>query len=188
MRFAQLGLITLPKHREWTAGGEAQEHLRSQIAKVLSRLEIIKLRMDEEEIAKLRARMLAQAEEETQRQNRFHQEQELWRIVLGDKENQWNGKYGVTLRSNDRQVKNSTTVAAEVEAMEESTWSNHSKNIDISKSDEITLSSSLWRNPTKPQPTHLSITQASSIAVPMVDDSMFYILRCAVVVLVSESF
>lgn len=75
MRFAQLGLTNLPKHREWTTGGNAEENLKSQIAKALSRLEIIKRRMDDEESMKLRVRMLAQAEEEIRKQNQFHHEQ-----------------------------------------------------------------------------------------------------------------
>ncbi len=80
MRFAQLGLTTLPKHRDWTIVDEvAKENLRIQVTEVLSRLETIKRRMDEEEVAKTRAKMLAMAEEETRRQNRFHQEQELRR-------------------------------------------------------------------------------------------------------------
>jgi hypothetical protein len=75
MRFAQLALTNLPKHREWTAGGVVEENLKSQIAKVLSRLEIIKWRMDKEESMKLRTRMLAQAEEEVRLQNQFNREQ-----------------------------------------------------------------------------------------------------------------
>jgi hypothetical protein len=76
MRFAQLALTNLPKHREWTAGGVVEENLKSQVAKVLSRLEIIKWRMDKEESMKLRTRMLAQAEEEVRLQNQFNREQE----------------------------------------------------------------------------------------------------------------
>ena len=103
MRFAQLGLTELPKHREWaTAVKETQENLRSQVAEVLSRLETIKRRMDEDETAKVRARMLARAEVETRRQNQFHREQE------------------------HRWVKNKQT-AAEVEAMKEFDSSNGSK-------------------------------------------------------------
>jgi hypothetical protein len=76
MRFAQLGLTNLPNHREWTVGGIVEENLRSQVAKVLSRLEIIKWRMDKEESMKLRTRMLAQAEEEIRLQNQINREQE----------------------------------------------------------------------------------------------------------------
>ena len=76
MRFAQLALTNLPKHREWMAGGVVEENLKAQIAKVLSRLEIIKWRMDKEESMKLRTRMLAQAEEEVRLQNQFNREQE----------------------------------------------------------------------------------------------------------------
>ncbi|OEU07073.1 hypothetical protein FRACYDRAFT_252198 [Fragilariopsis cylindrus CCMP1102] len=76
MRFAQLALTNLPKHREWMAGGVVEEDLKSQIAKVLSRLEIIKWRMDKEESMKLRTKILAQAEEEVRLQNQFSREQE----------------------------------------------------------------------------------------------------------------
>merc|ERR1712194_722581 len=58
--------------------GSAKEKLQSQIVKVLSRLEIIKRRMDEEESRKLRTGMLAQAEaraeEEGRRQHQFNRE------------------------------------------------------------------------------------------------------------------
>jgi len=113
MRFAQLGLASLPGHREWIDGGETQEHLRSQLATVLSRLEIIKRRMDEEETAKLKARMLARAEEETLKQDQFHrgkQNQQRRRVVLGDKENRWNGK---------RSKRATSLVEAEIEAMKQ---------------------------------------------------------------------
>jgi len=126
MRFAQLGLASLPGHREWIDGGETQEHLRSQLATVLSRLEIIKRRMDEEETAKLKARMLARAEEETLKQDRFHREkqnQQRRRVVLGDKGNRWNGK---------RSKRASSLVEAEIEAMKQFASSKPSESTDSS--------------------------------------------------------
>ncbi len=114
MRFAHLGLTTLPNHREWTiVGRETKENLRIQVAEVLSRLETIKRRMDEEETAKLRAKLLAQAEEEARRQNRFHRGQEQRRTVRGSKEIQRNGKRGVPA------VKSLRKSAADLEAVEE---------------------------------------------------------------------
>jgi len=80
MRFAELAITNLPKHQDWatSAAGSAEDKLKSQIVKVLSRLEIIKRRMDEEESRKLRTGMLAQAEaraeEEVRRQNQFNRE------------------------------------------------------------------------------------------------------------------
>lgn len=64
MRFCQLGVQEFPKHSEWIVGGPVDEELKPRIEKVLSRLEIIKRKMDEEESRRLRTRMLARAEEE----------------------------------------------------------------------------------------------------------------------------
>jgi len=80
MRFAELAITNLPKHKDWatSAAGIAEDKLKSQIVKVLSRLEIIKRRMDEEESRKLRTGMLAQAEaraeEEVRRQHQVNRE------------------------------------------------------------------------------------------------------------------
>jgi len=81
MRFAELAITNLPNHQDWatsTTAGIAGEKFKSQIVKVLSRLEIIKRRMDEEESRKLRTGMLAQAEaraeEEVRIQNQFNRE------------------------------------------------------------------------------------------------------------------
>lgn len=126
MRFAQLGLASLPGHREWIDGGDTQEHLRSQLTTVLSRLEIIKRRMDEEETAKLKVRMLARAEEETLKQDRFHREkqnQQSRRVVLGHKGNRWNGK---------RSKGASSLVEAEIEAMKQFASSKYPENPGIS--------------------------------------------------------
>lgn len=78
MRFCQLGVQELPKHREWIVGGPVDEDLKPRIEKVLSRLEIIKRKMDEEESKRLRARMLARAEEEES--HRKAQEERLERL------------------------------------------------------------------------------------------------------------
>ncbi len=84
MRFSQLGLGTLPRHRDWIdIREEAKEHLMSKVREVLSKLEIIKRRMDEEETAKLRARMRARAEE--QRQKEYLRQQEV-RYILAQME------------------------------------------------------------------------------------------------------
>jgi len=85
MRFAELAITNIPKHKDWATtaaaaaangggGGTAEEKLKSQIVKVVSRLEIIKRRMDEEESKKLRTGMLAQAEEEVRMKNLFDRE------------------------------------------------------------------------------------------------------------------
>mmetsp|Transcript_32923 Transcript_32923/g.77737 ORF Transcript_32923/g.77737 Transcript_32923/m.77737 type:complete len:911 (-) Transcript_32923:272-3004(-) len=61
MRYAQLTVKNLRMHREWEKGGNIEQALNVQIKEVLSRLEIIKRKMDEEEAWKMRA--LVQAEE-----------------------------------------------------------------------------------------------------------------------------
>mmetsp|Transcript_61983 Transcript_61983/g.69404 ORF Transcript_61983/g.69404 Transcript_61983/m.69404 type:complete len:297 (-) Transcript_61983:174-1064(-) len=95
MRFAELAITNLPTHQDWratssaTTAGSAEDKLQSQIVKVVSRLEIIKRRMDEEESRKLRTGMLAQAEarveEEVRMQhqvNRERREQEQLNTLI----------------------------------------------------------------------------------------------------------
>mmetsp|Transcript_9615 Transcript_9615/g.10992 ORF Transcript_9615/g.10992 Transcript_9615/m.10992 type:complete len:308 (+) Transcript_9615:117-1040(+) len=81
MRFAELAITNLPTHQDWratssatTAAGSAEDKLQSQIVKVVSRLEIIKRRMDEEESRKLRTGMLAQAEARVEEEGRRQQQ------------------------------------------------------------------------------------------------------------------
>ncbi len=82
MRFVQLALTNLPKHRGWnTLGPETRTDLTSKVTKVLSRLEIIKQRMDEEEITKLRARMMTRVEDEMQRQEAYRRQQEEYHML-----------------------------------------------------------------------------------------------------------
>lgn len=75
IRFAQFGLVNLPKYREWEIGGEVEANIKSQFATVRSRLKTIKRRMDEEELRALGWKMMADAKEEIQEQDRFHREQ-----------------------------------------------------------------------------------------------------------------
>mmetsp|Transcript_61982 Transcript_61982/g.69402 ORF Transcript_61982/g.69402 Transcript_61982/m.69402 type:complete len:293 (-) Transcript_61982:40-918(-) len=92
MRFAELAITNLPAHPEWgtaAAAGIAETTLKARIVKVVSRLEIIKRRMDEEESRKLRTGMLAQAEarveEEVRMQhqvNRERREQEQLNTLI----------------------------------------------------------------------------------------------------------
>mmetsp|Transcript_7237 Transcript_7237/g.8198 ORF Transcript_7237/g.8198 Transcript_7237/m.8198 type:complete len:294 (+) Transcript_7237:18-899(+) len=91
MRFAELAITNLPEHQDWgtAAAGIAEEQLKARIVKVVSRLEIIKRRMDEEESRKLRTGMLAQAEarveEEVRMQhqvNRERREQEQLNTLI----------------------------------------------------------------------------------------------------------
>jgi len=76
MRFAELAITNLPEHQDWgtAAAGIAEEQLKARIVKVVSRLEIIKRRMDEEESRKLRTGMLAQAEARVEEEGRRQQQ------------------------------------------------------------------------------------------------------------------
>lgn len=76
VRLVHLGLTHLPKHKEWKVGGKDEEYLRLQIGKVLSKLDFIKRRMDEEETAKMRARNLARSQGGVRVQNSLHQQQQ----------------------------------------------------------------------------------------------------------------
>merc|ERR1712194_310396 len=66
MRYTELVILDLPNHHAWNTRKnttEQRKQMRSQASKILSRLNIIKRRMDVEESKKLRT-SLAQADDE----------------------------------------------------------------------------------------------------------------------------
>lgn len=73
MSFAELVVTDLPKHKDWNEKGKQEREMKSKVSKVLSRLEIIKRRMDAEESKKLRT-SLARADDEIRMQNQHNLE------------------------------------------------------------------------------------------------------------------
>jgi len=73
MSFAELVVTDLPKHKDWNEKGKEEREMKSKVSKVLSRLEIIKRRMDAEESKKLRT-SLARADDEIRMQNQHNLE------------------------------------------------------------------------------------------------------------------
>merc|ERR1712086_1232011 len=74
IRYTELVILDLPNHHEWNKRKnttEQRKKMRSQASKILSRLNIIKRRMDVEESKKLRT-SLAQADDEIRMQNIFN--------------------------------------------------------------------------------------------------------------------
>jgi len=74
MRYTELVILDLPNHHAWNTRKnttEQRKKMRSQASKILSRLNIIKRRMDVEESKKLRT-SLAQADDEIRMQNIFN--------------------------------------------------------------------------------------------------------------------
>lgn len=69
LRFANLGLASLPQHPEWKAATniKAKKCLASQAKNVLEMLESIKKRMDAEELMKIKAEMIAKNEQDSRR-------------------------------------------------------------------------------------------------------------------------
>ena len=69
LRFANLGLASLPQHPEWKAATniKAKKCLASQAKHVLEMLESIKKRMDAEELMKIKVEMIAKNEQDSRR-------------------------------------------------------------------------------------------------------------------------
>mmetsp|Transcript_13244 Transcript_13244/g.30927 ORF Transcript_13244/g.30927 Transcript_13244/m.30927 type:complete len:691 (-) Transcript_13244:236-2308(-) len=69
LRFANLCLSGLPQHPEWTrdATSKGRKRLTSQVGDVLCMMDVIKQRMDAEELMKIKAEMIAEEEEERQK-------------------------------------------------------------------------------------------------------------------------
>lgn len=66
LRFANLSLSGLPQHPEWRrdTSSKARKRLTSQVADVLCMMDVIKQRMDAEELMKIKAEMIAKQEED----------------------------------------------------------------------------------------------------------------------------
>lgn len=66
LRFANLCLSSLPQHPEWKCDtrSKCRKRLTSQVGDVLCMMDIIKQRMDAEELMKIKAEMIAREEEE----------------------------------------------------------------------------------------------------------------------------
>jgi len=69
LRFANLCLSGLPQHSDWTrdATSKGRKRLTSQVGDVLCMMDVIKQRMDAEELMKIKAEMIAEEEEERQK-------------------------------------------------------------------------------------------------------------------------
>lgn len=74
LRFANLGLVSLPQHPAWKASTniKAKKRLASQVENVLEMMESIKKRMDAEELMKIKGEMIARKE----RDSRMKEEEE----------------------------------------------------------------------------------------------------------------
>ncbi|VEU41266.1 unnamed protein product [Pseudo-nitzschia multistriata] len=66
LRFANLCISGLPQHPEWRReiGSKTRKRLTSQVGDVLSMMDVIKQRMDAEELMKIKAEMMARKAEE----------------------------------------------------------------------------------------------------------------------------
>lgn len=69
LRFANVAISSLPEHPEWKSSTNAKgkKRLMSQVKRVLEMMEIIKKRMDAEELIKIKSRLEAQKKEEDQK-------------------------------------------------------------------------------------------------------------------------
>jgi len=69
LRFANLCLSSLPKHPEWKhdTRSKARKRLTSQVGDVLCMMDVIKQRMDAEELMKIKAELIAKEEEEARK-------------------------------------------------------------------------------------------------------------------------
>jgi len=69
LRFANLSLSSLPKHPEWKhdTRSKARKRLTSQVGDVLCMMDVIKQRMDAEELMKIKAELIAKEEEEARK-------------------------------------------------------------------------------------------------------------------------
>merc|ERR1712124_118039 len=76
-----------PKHKDWNEKGKQEREMKSKVSKVLSRLEIIKRRMDAEESKKLRT-LLARADDEIRMQNQHSLEMQRRERELQEEEAQ----------------------------------------------------------------------------------------------------
>lgn len=69
LRFANLGVSSLPQHPEWkrNTNSKGKKRLASQVEDVLCMMNVIKQRMDAEELMKIKTEMIAGEEEEIQK-------------------------------------------------------------------------------------------------------------------------
>ena len=69
LRFANLCLSSLPQHPEWKrdTSGRGRKRLTSQVGDVLCMMDVIKQRMDAEELMKIKAEMVAKQEEDARK-------------------------------------------------------------------------------------------------------------------------
>jgi hypothetical protein len=69
LRFANLCLSSLPKHPEWKhdTRSKARKRLTSEVGDVLCMMDVIKQRMDAEELMKIKAELIAKEEEEARK-------------------------------------------------------------------------------------------------------------------------
>lgn len=67
LRFANLCISSLPQHPEYGTSSRARKRLTSQVGDVLSMMDVIKQRMDAEELMKIKAELLAKEEEEARK-------------------------------------------------------------------------------------------------------------------------
>jgi hypothetical protein len=84
LRFANLGVSSLPQHPEWKSNtnSKGKKRLASQVEDVLCMMNVIKQRMDAEELMKIKTEMIARKEEEIQKveaeERRKQQVDEVW--------------------------------------------------------------------------------------------------------------
>ncbi len=69
LRFANLCLSSLPQHPEWRCdtSSKARKRLTSQVGDVLCMMDVLKQRMDAEELMKIKAEMISKQEEEVRK-------------------------------------------------------------------------------------------------------------------------
>ena len=86
LRYANLCISSLPQHPEWKRdnSSRARKRLTSQVGDVLSMMDVIKQRMDAEELMKIKAEMLAKQQEENRKKEeedrrKLQQDEELQR-------------------------------------------------------------------------------------------------------------
>ena len=86
LRYANLCISSLPQHPEWKldTSSRARKRLTSQVGDVLSMMDVIKQRMDAEELMKVKAELLAKQQEENRKKEeedrrKLQQDEELQR-------------------------------------------------------------------------------------------------------------
>jgi hypothetical protein len=77
LRFANLGLSSLPQHPEWKhdSSSKGRKRLTSQVGDVLCMMDVIKQRMDAEELIKAKAKIIAKEEEDARKKEAEYRRQ-----------------------------------------------------------------------------------------------------------------